>query len=267
MIERLASGLAAVRHRLIVDERGAVAKLGFVGTSSVEAPWTPLDLPGLVAWYDASDAGTLTDAGSGHISAWADKSGNGNTLSQATDSKRPRSGTRSQNSLNVLDFIPANVMHFTAASDFLATGTNPITVYAACKSDETSAVTWRRLFHTGNTTGGQLKALAHRGSAAEYVWNDGANDAFAGTWDTGVKIVSGYDTNGAQLIRANGAQITTNTKSRNKTSGTFAVGIYGDLTSNPWDGWIGELIFANAQHDGTTIGLAETYLNDKWAIF
>lgn len=50
--------------------------------------FSPLSLNGLIAWYDASDANTITEAGSG-VSVWADKSTQGNDLAQTTDTNRP----------------------------------------------------------------------------------------------------------------------------------------------------------------------------------
>jgi hypothetical protein len=48
----------------------------------------PESLSGLLAWYDAADLSTITSS-SGNVSAWADKSGNGNTASQGTMADQP----------------------------------------------------------------------------------------------------------------------------------------------------------------------------------
>jgi len=49
--------------------------------------WTPLSIPNLAAYYD-SDFG-ITKDGSNKVSAWADQSGNGRDLVQATSSLQP----------------------------------------------------------------------------------------------------------------------------------------------------------------------------------
>lgn len=54
--------------------------------------WTPADLPGLVGWWDASATGALTESG-GLISQWADLSGTGNHMTQATGSAQPSVST------------------------------------------------------------------------------------------------------------------------------------------------------------------------------
>ena len=68
------------------------------------AGWTPADIDGisLKAWYDASDAATITESG-GLVSAWADKSSNGLDLS-GSGATRPTTGAATLNSLNVLRF-------------------------------------------------------------------------------------------------------------------------------------------------------------------
>ena len=74
------------------------------GTSGLvqAAGFSPLDLSP-VLWLDASDTSTITEVG-GAVSQWDDLSGNGNDFVQATAAQQPSSGTRTLNSLNVLDF-------------------------------------------------------------------------------------------------------------------------------------------------------------------
>lgn len=73
-------------------------------------PQTPADLgSSLAAWYDSADASTIT-ASPGLVSQWNDKSGNGKHLTQGTSTKRPTTGTRTLNGLNVLDFDGGDVL-------------------------------------------------------------------------------------------------------------------------------------------------------------
>lgn len=73
---------------------------------------TPLSLPGLVLWLDASDASTLYDAVSGGslvaadgtVARWNDKSGQNNHATQATSGARPVRKLAIQNGLDVLRF-------------------------------------------------------------------------------------------------------------------------------------------------------------------
>ena len=57
--------------------------------------WSPSDLSGLLAWYDASDSGSLTLTGS-LVDQWNDLSGNGNHFT-ASGTARPTYGATSFN--------------------------------------------------------------------------------------------------------------------------------------------------------------------------
>ena len=54
-----------------------------------DAPFTPKNVTNLFAWYDFTDASSMTVDGSNLVSSVTDKSGLGNTLSQGTGSKQP----------------------------------------------------------------------------------------------------------------------------------------------------------------------------------
>lgn len=76
---------------------------GAVG-ASIHQPWTPKDLGStLKIWLDASDSTTITES-SNAVSNWADKSGNGNDLAQATGADQPTYTTNSLNGLAVVKF-------------------------------------------------------------------------------------------------------------------------------------------------------------------
>jgi hypothetical protein len=73
-------------------------------TMTAAAPWTPESITTL-AWYDPSDPATITASG-GTVSELADKSGNGHTMSQVTDTKQPSTASRTAGAtnLNLLGF-------------------------------------------------------------------------------------------------------------------------------------------------------------------
>ena len=79
---------------------------GFVAWDGGVAPaWTPASLPGLVAWYDAQDASTITLSGS-FVTQWNDKSGHGYHVSQATAGYQPTLLSTGLNGKPVLHFDP-----------------------------------------------------------------------------------------------------------------------------------------------------------------
>jgi len=62
--------------------------------------WAPTDSADLSQWLDASDAATITATGN-NLTTLADKSTNSNDFTAGND---PQTGTRTHNSLNVIDF-------------------------------------------------------------------------------------------------------------------------------------------------------------------
>ncbi len=59
--------------------------LFFFGKSS----FTPLNIPNLRSWWDASSLSTITKDGADLVSSWGDKIG-GNTVTQGTDANKPK---------------------------------------------------------------------------------------------------------------------------------------------------------------------------------
>lgn len=76
--------------------------------------FTPLSLKPVV-WFDAADTSTIT-ASSNAVSQWNDKSGNGRNITQATSAWQPKSGTKTRNGLNVIEFDGANNQQLKTAS-------------------------------------------------------------------------------------------------------------------------------------------------------
>ena len=65
------------------------------------ASFKPIDISGLVGWWDASDASTITLNGS-NVSAWADKSGHNMTISQGSSTYQPEYITSAHNGKNAV---------------------------------------------------------------------------------------------------------------------------------------------------------------------
>lgn len=65
--------------------------------------FSPNKFSGLKLWMDASDKGTIIDSG-GSVDEWISKSSVTNKATQTLSSRRPTTGTRTINGLNVIDF-------------------------------------------------------------------------------------------------------------------------------------------------------------------
>lgn len=89
--------------------------------------WTPRDLEAsLYAWLDANDTNTIILNGS-TVSQWIDKSGRGNTVSQATAAKQP---TYSSGALSKVVFSQPNVQQLNTTSNAsLPLGTQDRIIY------------------------------------------------------------------------------------------------------------------------------------------
>jgi len=111
-----------------------------VALGSGDYPWTPTDVGfDTFAWYDASDASTITSInseGTNYVSQLADKSGNGKHLSGAGRSsqtdKKSTTSTRTQNGLNVLDFDGNDFM---SNSSFFTPDSGNISVFIVAGMD------------------------------------------------------------------------------------------------------------------------------------
>jgi hypothetical protein len=79
--------------------------------------FSPADIAGLKAWYDASDTSTISVSGSA-VTQWNDKSINGYNVSQATGTKQPQSGTTTLNGKNVITFDGGDRLVAASAADW-----------------------------------------------------------------------------------------------------------------------------------------------------
>lgn len=89
-------------------------------------PWTPA-LTNTVAWYDPSDASTITDTG-GLVDQLDDKSGNANHVT-ATLLQRPITATSTINGLNVLEYDGTSLLE---QSVFNLPASGNHSVFAVC---------------------------------------------------------------------------------------------------------------------------------------
>ena len=105
------------------------------------AAWTPADID-LELWLDATDSGTVTDAGGGSVSQWDDKSGNARHVSQATGSNRPN-----YNGSNAITFDGTEYLF---ASDDFVWNLGDFNVFMVIDSDEAGADAY--LFSEGSSS-------------------------------------------------------------------------------------------------------------------
>ena len=72
-------------------------------SAAVSEAFTPVADLGLIGWWDADDAATISIGGSGGVASWAPKAG-GIPFVQGVGVREPQTGLRSLNGRNVLEF-------------------------------------------------------------------------------------------------------------------------------------------------------------------
>lgn len=221
----------------------------------------PLEVSGCMAWYDAADTSTLVDAGSGAVSTWYDKSGNGRDLTQGTGANRPTMGTRTLNGLNVVDFDGTNDRVASAN----ITQALPVTVLAVVLSDVTTPGAGNRqiLGNQSATTCPAVYGLA----ATPMRWA-----FFAGTQiDTGDALNTSAHTLSVNFINSasgefflDGASIGTGNPGASGWSAE-PISLGGDTApANFWDGIIAEVAIYDSTLSAGNRQRIEAYLKSKW---
>jgi hypothetical protein len=241
---------------------------------------------GYKLWLDAADTSTIIESG-GDVSQWNDKSGNASNFTQATGANQPKTGTRTINSKNVLDFdgstdrmsCPSSTTLFkylhstTGGTVFFVgfvdnTATGKVMISTGNASGTVGAVTvindlnqtiiniYRGVSGSLNLTASSVNTNTITPSAAFYLTTkfDGGNATAANRVQESL--------NGGSF---NGSNVLTNAASSANSTGNLTVGM--DFAGNsPYDGVIGEVIIYEGILSGGDITLVQNYLANKWGI-
>lgn len=220
--------------------------------------FSPSDISGLHAWYDASDLASITKDGSDRVSQWNDKSGNAYHLAQATGGNQPLWVDAAQNGLAVIRTDGSRFMNY----DW-ATLAQPFTVICCSELPNSNS----RIIISGQAPD-DIYVWHKSGNANEWRVNAGTEVNFT---DAGLLGADAYATlifNGASsAFRVNGVSKSTSnpgsggltglTISRNGNSGGTA--FFGELDYF-------EIIIYNKALNSTEYGQVESYLASKWGI-
>lgn len=248
-------------------------------TSSVTS-FSPLSIAGCKLWLDAADQGTISVSGNA-VTQWNDKSGNASHFTQGTGARRPSSGTRTQNGLNVIDFDGTNDSLTTTAakSAFNFLNNTTATIFRVLQQDTTSGTQYVMgnnegtnnavgIFYFTSSTNDQLSCGAGVPStvytitktfstAARYdtIKSDPANATAANR----IKV----STNGAAFV---GSNTGTQTPSGSTSSIDFILGNDSDGGSIPMNGYFAEIIIYDSILSAGDITAVQDYLAAKWGI-
>jgi Concanavalin A-like lectin/glucanases superfamily/F5/8 type C domain len=218
-------------------------------------------------WLKA-DAGVTTSGTS--VTQWADQSGNGNNVTQATAAAQPQLQT------NVFNGQPA--LFFNAGTTFLNNSTQnvvtagaPRTVFAVvkslCSSDGITPIVFRRTasVHCLQTYSG-----------TNYIYTDGSISNITTTAtlfdtirtkQTLATYISGGTGTGLQYRQNGVSQPTSGTVTLETGTTGFTIGRREDnayANYGQTEGWIAEIIVYNSQLNATDIAAVENYLAIKY---
>jgi hypothetical protein len=217
--------------------------------------FTPADLTSLVAWYDMSDASTITSS-SGAVSQVDDKSGQGNHVTQATAANKPTTGTVTLNGLNVLAFD---------GNDWLNRAVIPISrtsffIYAVARTESNSAQ--RVYMSMGSNT---HVALSHKTQAAQWGFLIGG---VAWVETSGVPLDTWYRqrlsrSGGTITNYKNGTAFQTSTSNPREASGSFWLG--GDSQGKQTVD-IAEVVVCGVDQSAGDAADLESFMSTKWGI-
>lgn len=218
-------------------------------------------IPGYAAWYDAADGDTITSS-SGELTQWNDKSGNGYNLTRL-NTTGPATGSRTQNSLNVIDFdrgandlSSSRRLRPTTWSDL----SQPNVIFVVGKHD--ANLSWMYLFD-GNSGSKRNAILGH---AATYSLYAGA-EIYRGTPDTSAHVYTCVFNTTAGYLRIDGSQQGATGNVGSQALGNVTLGGRYDIVAGAYDlldGFIGEVLIYNSALTTAKITTIETYLKNKW---
>ncbi len=230
-------------------------------------PFVPSSLGSLVGWWDANDAATLTDAGSGHCSQWNDKSSNANNVTQSTDAQRPIITASSIGGKTALVFTKASNMVLqkltTSGLPSVTTGIS-FAMLGSVNVDGTDAFfdissstltnTHSQLLH--DNTNDILIRNSGNPCAYEQTYTSGTPDVFTGT-------MSATTNNTFLWINGTAANQQDQTNPANFAANNIRFGmLFQDVF--PLGGKIAEIVFCSGELSTGDRQKLEGYLAWKW---
>jgi hypothetical protein len=224
-------------------------------------PVTP-PVDGYLAWYDAADLDTVIIDSSDPDGCWVwlDKSGNLFHASQGNTGSRPTTGTRTINSLNVLDFDGDDHMETAVPADdrtqtsFFVAMIDSLAAYRTLRGGTSGNGNQLRI----DQTTGQL-TTNKEGTAG--IGTQGNASVTASVPFLAVQVLTATD-----VTHYRGATSETDSNSTTFDSGrVMRIGGKGDFAER-WDGVMAEIIIYPTALSSEDITSVSSYLVNKWGL-
>jgi len=232
------------------------------GTSPNALGWAEKGVEGTdaYAWYDATDASTISKDGSDLVSAWADKNGTtARNLAQSTSGDKPTWKNNEHNSRDAIDFTGGSLMRV----DFGADISQPYTFASVCyfPANDNSE---RILFDGGETGATPGSKRAYFGIMdTDDTWRVNASSnlgwttsSVAGTWGYVIVKFNGSSTN----VRINGTSVVTGNAGSNVFRGLTCGQFIDGSSAQSWNEPIMHLIIYDKELTAAEIVTLETWL-------
>lgn len=223
-------------------------------------PYTPADMPGLLAWYRPSSIAQAADTA---VAAWPDSSPNAYTATQATAGSRPTYKTAGINAKPAVSFDGTDHLISSLPAD-----TEPFTLCAVVAPTLTGS---RTILGTQQTGGMQVRlAGATAGTYVTVLLKQGvgvmAQQSAGVAFTTGVVVVT-WDGTAVQM-RINGAVVATGavTDQTFTAAALSVIGARDTANGDPYTGLMGDVVKATGVKTLTQIQAFEQWAASEYGI-
>lgn len=218
---------------------------------------------GASLWLDASDVSTITDS-SGSVSAWADKSGNGNNATQGTGSSQPTTGVSTINGRNGLVFADGDVV--TSSAVFSTSGYTAFMVMQLSVAVADLDNDFPRFFRSGDDAQSHFLRKSNGRMEVKSIGVGGTDDRPNYTWEsnfaTNETVVIQHDV-GLDNIRLYGNGTLLDGDNRTTPMTSLTVGSNIEVMTD-MQGVCGEFIVYDRILSTSEAAQVESYLTSKW---
>lgn len=223
------------------------------------ASFSPKDIAGLTAWFDASQITGVADGAT--LATWPDSSGNGNNATQTTGGDQPT--YYNTTAAKLVNGLPA--VWWATSTDYMttaafATALTVGTVFAVASIDNGGANTY---VYDG-ITGGNRWALGYGFPGLGVAQGGGTVIQTSFTQGTTVhQYTAGYAASSSSFFNLDGASVGTGNIGTDTLTG-ITLGAYFGLMDYNYNGVMCEFLWYNSVLSSTNINKVQAYLKSKW---
>jgi FtsP/CotA-like multicopper oxidase with cupredoxin domain len=231
----------------------------------------PSGIANLQAWYDASSPANVTSSG-GVVSAWSDRSGNGNTLVQPAASAQPSFVASGINGLGSLAF--ASAAYLTSSNAAFSTSLfNASTVFFVTNQSVTSQNSSVGSAGAVNASPTWALRLSNGGGASQFYFSNASAGLLApADVPSGPAIwtAEGSEAAAVQQLRKDGNNLSVSTGPGATVTGNYPFVVGANVASGAasylYNGQIGEILVYNRLLLPSESASVEGYLACKWGL-